>query len=288
MRSKHQYYAEIREYYSQSNWLYKYVWYAGRSLGLHFGFADGTTASHTEALINQYKYVIRKGIIEDGMQVLDAGCGVGGASIHIARKTGAQCTGISIVPEQIVEARKNAIKAGVGDRVNFLVADYAVTELPSATFDVVFGMESVCYATSKKDFVAESYRVLKPGGMLVLTDGYRKREVKNRDEKQLMKTFCEGWRLADLVSVEDVTRAMRRGGFGDIVVEDKTSEIEMSINKMKRLVGWWRIGEQVLGWVNLPIVKMARANASAMEAWIMGVERGLFGYYAHVAQKPAK
>ena len=288
MRSKRQYYAEIREYYSQSNWLYKYAWYAGRSLGLHFGFADGTTVNHTEALINQYRYVIRKGNIGNGMRVLDAGCGVGGASIYIAQMTGAHCVGISIVPEQIMEARENAIKVVVGDRTEFLMADYMATECPPATFDVVFGIESVCYATTKKDFVAEAYRILKPGGMLILTDGYRMREVKNRAEKRLLKTFCEGWRLADLVSVGNMSRAIRAGGFENVVVEDKTWEIEMSINKMKRLVGWWRIGEKILGWVNLPFVKMARANASAMEAWITGVEYGLFGYYAHVAQKPSK
>jgi hypothetical protein len=60
----------------------------------------------------------------------------------------------------------------------------------------------------------------------------------------------------------------------------------MSLNKMRLLVWWWRVGEVVLGWMKLPVVVMARANAQAMKGWIAGVERGLFGYYAHVAMKP--
>lgn len=286
MLSKRQYHQQIRDYYAQSNFLYKYIWYAGRSLGLHFGFAYPETVNHTEALVNQYRYVINQAKIKKGMCVLDAGCGVGGASIFIAKQTGAHCTGISIVPEQIAEARENAQRAKVDDEVRFLVADYLETKFKPASFDVVFGIESVCYAWSKKAFVQNAFRLLKPGGTLVLTDGYRRREIKGGEEQRIMTEFCEGWSLVDLASCAEMTREVEKGGFIKLKVEEMTPETEMSLNKMRKLVWWWKIGESILGWIDLPIIAMARANAMAMRAWIEGVERELFGYYAHVAIKP--
>lgn len=286
MKSKRNYYREIGEYYRESNWLYKHVWYRGKSLGLHFGFADEHTKNHNEALINQYRYVEAKGKIGRGMKVLDAGCGVGGASLYLAKQTGVHCTGVSIVPEQIAEAKKNAKEMGVAGQTRFLIADYLDTGLPAASFEVAFGIESVCYAMSKKAFVREAWRVLKPGGMIVITDGYRKREGEGIIEKQIMTNFCRGWRLADLGLIDEMTKAMKQRGFINIEVEEKTRETQMSIERMRRLVKWWKIAEQIIGWINLPSVRMARDNAAAMEAWIDGVERGLFGYFAHVTTKP--
>lgn len=257
-------------------------------MGLHFGFADHNTHNHTEALINQYKYVIEKGNIKKEMKILDAGCGVGGASLYIAKKCSADLVGVSIVNEQVEEARRNAIKAKLDKNVKFLVRDYANTGFASNTFDVVFGMESICYAVSKEAFLKEAYRLLKPGGKLVITDGYRRRETTDKVEKQLMKDFCAGWSLYDLVGVDQMTEDIKSSGFKKIVVEDMTKQITMSLDRMRRLVWWWNIGEILLGWIQSPIVESARDNAKAMKNWINGVDDGLFGYFAHVAVKPKK
>jgi len=282
------YYENIRKYYKQSNWLYKHVWYAGKSKGLHFGFTDSETKDHTQALINQYKYVIKKGHIKDGMKILDAGCGVGGAAVYIAKETRAEVVGITLVPEQAVEALEYANKQNVDNLVKFVVGDYLQTGLKSKQFDVIIGIESICYATPKCSFVKEVYRLLKPGGRLVLTDGYRRRELRGKQEEKIMREFCEGWALYGLVSYTEMAREMSKGGFERVKVEDMTEATTMSLNKMRSLVKWWRLGEIVLGWIDLPIVKMARANALAMSAWIKGIDTGLFGYFAHVASKPKK
>lgn len=288
MLDREKYYQNIRNYYRESNWLYKYVWYQGKSLGIHFGFADKKTINHTEALINQYKYVIEKAKIRRGMRVFDAGCGVGGAAIYIAQNTGAKVVGITLVSEQAEEAKINAIRGGVDQLTNFLVRDYTKTGFVNESFDVVLGMESVCYSEPKSAFVKEAYRVLKPGGRLVLTDGYCRRKPQSKDENYIVAEFCRGWRLASLVGYQTMTDEMEKAGFKEIKVEDKTDDIAMSANKMRRLVGWWNWGEKLLGWLDWPVVKMARANAQGMRYWLGGLDRGLFGYFAHVAIKPGK
>lgn len=287
MVDKQKYFDEIRAYYTQSNWLYKHVWYRGKSLGLHFGFADRATKSHTEALINQYKYVIKKGQIGSEMRVLDAGCGVGGASLYIAKVTGARCVGVSLVESQVKEASENALRQNIQNKVEFLVGDYAHTNLKPESFDVVIGIESICYAAPKRAFLAEAYRLLKPGGRLVITDGYCKNNPLNKTEVHTLKKFCSGWRLANLITYQKMSNEIRKIGFSNVKLEDKTDEIAMSANKMRMLVKWWNLGEILLGWVDLPLVAMARANAMGMRYWLRGLDAGLFGYFAHEAKKPA-
>ncbi len=288
MLDRKKYYQKIREYYRDSNLLYKYVWYQGDSLGLHFGFADKKTKNHTEALINQYKYVIEKGKIEEGMSVLDAGCGVGGAAIYIAQQTKAKVWGITLVKEQADEARVNAKKAKLAQKVKFVVGDYTKTEFKNESFDVVFGMESICYSEPRSDFLKEAYRLLKPGGVLVLTDGYRKREIRRGEETVAFSEFLNGWRLNNLVSYKDMARYMKEAKFSEIMIEDKTDFIEMSLNKMRALVRWHFWGEIILGWIKLPIIEMMRLNKEAMRGWIYGVEAGLLGYYGHIGRKSKK
>lgn len=70
-----------------------------------------------------------------GGSLVDVGCGSGGAAIVLAQAfPKAHITGYDIHPPSIERARRNAVDAGVTDRVTFEVAD-GVT-LPADTFDI--------------------------------------------------------------------------------------------------------------------------------------------------------
>jgi len=70
--------------------------------------------------------------------VLDAGCGVGGSAIWLAREKGAHVTGITITPHQVDAANKNAQRHKVADKVRFERRDFTATGYPDASFDVVW------------------------------------------------------------------------------------------------------------------------------------------------------
>lgn len=267
---------EIASYYKRSGWLYKYMWYSKKSLGLHYGFWDGHTRTHDEALNNQFKQVVVKAKIKKNSKVLDAGCGVGGGAIYIARHTGASVVGITISPDQVAEASGNAARAGVDQLTNFLLADYTKMPFVDRSFDVVFAIESACYAYPKQLFLKEAYRVLKPGGTLVISDGYTTRKPKNEEEKKIIARFCAGWRLEELIGVEHMTEAIRRCGFNRIELVDKTPEIQPSLLRMQ----WLIMLAKPLLWLGI-----IRDNAQSMQASVDGVRRGLMGYYVHVGRK---
>jgi SAM-dependent methyltransferase len=68
-----------------------------------------------------------------GDVVYDLGCGDGRIVIMAASRHGARGVGVDLDPERIVEARRNAERAGVTDRVTFLEQDLFTTDIRAAT-----------------------------------------------------------------------------------------------------------------------------------------------------------
>ncbi|MGD8744405.1 MAG: class I SAM-dependent methyltransferase [Candidatus Woesebacteria bacterium] len=89
---------KIINYYDNSQWLYQLFCYNDETLGMHFGFWEKNTKNRQEALVNENQKVIDLAGIKMGQKALDAGCGVGGTAIHIAKKTHAKVYAVSIAP----------------------------------------------------------------------------------------------------------------------------------------------------------------------------------------------
>jgi tocopherol O-methyltransferase len=83
-------------------------------------------------------------------RVLDAGCGIGGSALWLAKYKNADVAGISISARQIEKAKTLAKQAKVDHLVSFSVIDYLVTGFPKESFDVVWAIESVCHTGRKE------------------------------------------------------------------------------------------------------------------------------------------
>jgi ubiquinone/menaquinone biosynthesis C-methylase UbiE len=114
--------------------------------------------------------------MRDGMTTLDVGCGLGYAVTQYASRFRVVAHGIDYSDKMIEGARKLLQKhcSDLVLRVDFRVA--SVTDLPytEAMFDVVTShrclMALLDWELQKKALL-EIYRVLKPGGLLVLMEG---------------------------------------------------------------------------------------------------------------------
>lgn len=75
--------------------------------------------------------------------VYDLGSGDGRIVIAAAKQFGARGVGIDLDPVRIREARENALKAGVADRVTFLNEDLFETDFKEATVVTLYLLQSL-------------------------------------------------------------------------------------------------------------------------------------------------
>jgi tocopherol O-methyltransferase len=71
------------------------------ALAMHYGFWDKETSNHAEALINMNRALATRAEVRPGDHVLDAGCGIGGSAIWLARDFGVRVVGITLVPSEV-------------------------------------------------------------------------------------------------------------------------------------------------------------------------------------------
>ena len=103
--------------------------------------------------------------LADGQSVLDAGCGFGGTLASLgSRYKGMKRTGVNIDARQLAYARLTA------PGVEFVEADACALPFPGASFDRALAVECIFHFPSRARFLSEAARVLKPGGLLSLSD----------------------------------------------------------------------------------------------------------------------
>ncbi len=100
-----------------------------------------------------------------GLRVLDAACGEGYGTALLARHA-AHVTGVDLSPDAIAHARRTYANLA---NAEFIEASIAKLPLPGASFDVVVSFETVEHIPVQQEFIAEVARVLKPGGVLVMS-----------------------------------------------------------------------------------------------------------------------
>ncbi len=218
---------DISDYYQHTRVHYDRFWKLKEAKSINYGLWYKDTKSLTEAFRNINEEIIALGGIAANHYVLDAGCGIGGSSTYLAMTRGCRTMGITLNAQQKLDAEQNALQRGVAERCHFAVMNYCQTDFPAETFDVVFALESSCHATEKKDFLAEAFRVLKPGGRLVVMD-YFKEEGLNNQAISLLRVWLYGWAIKDIDTLKDFTKKAGEVGFSKIDTQLRTPQIKKS------------------------------------------------------------
>jgi ubiquinone/menaquinone biosynthesis C-methylase UbiE len=159
--------------------------------------------------------------IGPGDRVLDAGCGVGGPAIAIARaNSGVSIDGVTISPVQVRLGRKLVAAAGLKPRVRIHEGDFHHLSFDDGTFDQVIMLEVSGYSYDLAGLYREMARVLRPGGRLYLKDVFRRPDPLTEIQQRELKAFDELWSCEASPTLAETTTALAAAGFIDLSVGD--------------------------------------------------------------------
>lgn len=225
----------VSAYYDET-WLdYRLLWLDPENYAIHFGYWDRKTQGHAHSLIRMNEVLADAIRIQPGQRVLDAGCGVGGSAIWLARSRRVAVVGITPVASQVRRARHFAAQHGVSADVVFAEQDYTRTDFPAASFDVVWAIESVCHAADKAQFFREAHRLLRPGGRLGIVEYMRHRRPYPPRDERLLQSWLSGWVIPDIATRDELVRLATGAGFQRIELTDIAGHVRPSLRRLHRM-----------------------------------------------------
>lgn len=175
--------------------------------------------------------------LQAGQTVLDLGSGAGLDCFFAAKQVGVtgHVIGVDMTPEMIERARSSA------ERLNLSNVEFHqgyIEELPveSDTVDVIISNCVINLAPDKSKVFAETFRVLKPGGKLAVSD-----IVTDGPLPDTIKKSLSAWAgcVAGALEAQDYIGIMKAVGFTDISVVpvffDKET-VDSAIDDMKDVI----------------------------------------------------
>jgi len=148
----------------------------GRITG-KYSLATGKPAARRLGIVHQVygpgtRALLLRAGLAPGMRVADLGCGVGSVTRDLARLVGpaGHVVGIDLSADQLAVAR-GRLAGSAFPHVTFVLASATGTELPAASFDLVYCRFLLLHLVHPHEALREMHRLLRPGGILVCEDG---------------------------------------------------------------------------------------------------------------------
>ncbi|MYD43216.1 MAG: methyltransferase domain-containing protein [Gammaproteobacteria bacterium] len=201
----------VNDYYDLCHEFMEYGW----SDSLHF--APLTPGESLEEAIKRHqRLMIQKLQLQEGMRVVDVGCGVGGPMRRVIREGKVTVVGVNNNEYQLAQAKNKNIEAGLDEQAAYVKCNFMdMSELEAESFDAGYAIESTCHAPDKLGAFKQIFRLLKPGALLwgqemCLTDAF---DASSASHQLIKRQLMEGIALNEIASFDEVNRTIEAAGF---------------------------------------------------------------------------
>ena len=177
--------------------------------------------------------------LQAGETVVDLGSG-GGFDCFLASrevKDSGHVSGIDMTPAMLSKARQNADSAGFNN-VEFRLGEIENLPVADNDVDVIISNCVINLSPDKGRVFTESFRILKPGGRLAISDVVASCELPTEIKNDLeLHSAC----VAGASVISDLERYMKEAGFENIRIEPKDDS--------KAFIKEWAPGRQIEDYV---------------------------------------
>lgn len=273
-------------YYIQSEWAYQTFHSPEGGIHLALNF-DGVF--NPDGYYAQPRIVGEQIAKNNARQVLELGSGKGFNGAFLANQyPDVDFVGIDVTPLHIEISSQ---KAKPYPNLRFQQGDFNQLEFPDSSFDLVFGIECLCYTQDPELCLAEIFRVLRSGGKLVVFDSYRYSKFANFSD--LFQTATKLVEMSMVVrsgfdEFQDWSMAAESVGFEIEMVEDLYSAILPNILRLQKLailffLSSWRA--KLLTYL-LPKYLIQNSIAGLLMPYTLKPPERSLAYYQIVLTKP--
>jgi SAM-dependent methyltransferase len=167
-----------------------FIFPTGRAWAEDLGYPQPELSNVPDSSVGSFAGVANPhslGRIEEGVVVLDLGCGAGTDLLIAAQMVGesGHVIGVDMTPAMLRVAAASAREMGIADRVELHESLIEHLPLPDAEVDIVISNGVIDLVPDKDAVFAEIDRVLKPGGRLQIADVVIHKEVSEDARKRI-------------------------------------------------------------------------------------------------------
>lgn len=193
---------EVRFHYDIGNEFYR-LW-LDETMSYSCGYFKNAEDTLYDAQVNKADHIQEKLQLQEGMTLLDIGCGWGFLLMRAAKKYGIKGTGITLSKEQYQKFSEDIEREGLKDRLQVELMDYRDLKHSGVQFDrvVSVGMLEHVGRGNYELFMENAEAVLKPEGLFLLH--YISAQKEHEGDPWIKKYIFPGGTIPSLREIIDI------------------------------------------------------------------------------------
>lgn len=206
-----------------------------------------------------YKQALDHIDLKNNQKILEIGCGRGHGLSFVMKTYQVDVFGIDAVKEQINRCQLSYPE--ISNNFSCNLADQLPFE--DKTFDHAYSIEAAQHFPDFEAFVNEAYRVLKPGGVLVISTFFFPHEKAKKEIGKILPPGFEGTHY--VISIGKAHQSLIKAGFSEV------DPISIGKNTFHGFCEW---------------AKQNQPKDTHSQHWVDAYNEGLLDYYILIAKKP--